>query len=256
MNEKITEQKILAMLEDGSSYSDIEAALGVSSKTISKVNKLRKEQESANDGTLEESYRDNFPENKEETTYFPVIRKHSYPDIRQKINCMEPRESGNYRQESKSQAEIHLEELRLRQDHEFRLQQFEWNKQKEEKELTLKELEIQQKQQALELEQNRTSEKYREYIFKLKNIASRCEPGIWDYDDMVDLYNEAEKLLRKAEKFFIIHGIEFENSLYKRILDAICESLDELTDRNEEEEEVEWEFDDQFDECMVLAEKL
>jgi uncharacterized phage-like protein YoqJ len=108
MNHSTIEQQIKEMLESGVSYSAIENTLGVSSKTIAKVNKLRKEQESTNEGTLKQHYSDNFPEEREETTFFPDNGKQSYPEMKNKFNHMETRESENYRQESKSEAEIRL----------------------------------------------------------------------------------------------------------------------------------------------------
>jgi len=256
MNNNSIEQQICNMLEDGASYSEIQASLGVSSKTIAKVSKNKKEPESNNGKVFHDEIPPYFPSESGEPAIYPASEKYFLNDEKMKTTPRFATESDNGNPESKYSIEMRLEELRLRQDHEYRLKQFEWNKEKEERELALKAQELRQKQDSLNLEHDKFNQKFKELHFRLKSLTNECEQGTWDYNDLISLNNRAEKLFDKSERFFAIHGIEFEKSLFRKILMNIINIVNDLTEENEGEDEVEWIFDEEFEEVLRSAQHL
>jgi len=249
--------QILSMLREGYSYANIESELGVSSKTIAKVNTIRKATERIESNDNKDFVPDSFQKQEDS---FPFQTNFSKKEDTNPEN-FQPESEGphqpfqkpdngkifnedNSSTQPKSEAEIELESLQINNKHELDLKQFGWKQEKEERELYLKEQDADIERQKLEAKRQenlkKIDEKRKRFLLRFKDLAGQCKEGEWDYNELYDLLDEANILYNETREFCYQKSIPFDNTEYEKILGGICDSLENALEDAEEGEEVFW----------------
>jgi len=253
------ELQILDRLRQGYSYADIESVLGVSSKTIAKVNVIRKATEST-ESTNNKDFRINSFQNPD--TSFPLKAIHNNDDDTtpgtftpeseepdqpfQNFNDGKKFPMENTPPERKSPEEIRLEEIREENKHELQVKELEWRKEKEERELSLQEQKADMERRKLEdikrERQKKIDVERRNFLMRFKDLAGQIRQGTWEYDDIEDLLSDAISLYNKSREFCHKHSIPFDDTEYEKILGEICDSLNKTVEEAKEDEQVNWDY--------------
>lgn len=241
------EEEILTMLQKGFSYSEIESELKVSSKTIAKVIAIKKAIESNYNKGLE-SFDNPLESDKFSDLSYPESNQ-AFQDFPSKqIQCHDERIGGTQREGNlqskepqnfgKSDEEIRLEQMKLEYDHELRMKEFEWKKEKEEFEQMICREELNLEREKLIQSLIKVEEEKKGYIFRFRDLMSQCEPGEYDVEELEDLLSEIEELHKETKKFCYQHSIPYDGTAYKSVMHDVYNSLKQVIDNVDEDVEV------------------
>jgi len=248
-----TEKQIIALLQQGLSYSQIQEKLQVSSKTVAAAKKAHfPTSESSTDVLSRHTFplQPNPPPliNISNTLESKVKKEqNSHLTNPQKHKTMNTEDEYYDDEDDVSASKLELEKYRLKLNHELELQKLQVAREEKEREYELREQEIQLKREEVELANRKAEDEKRSLLFRIKKVAESSEDGEYSNEDVEILLDEARKVLSESEHYCHIHEITFRNSVIHSLLLKIISTLQDFLDNYDEDNDTEeLEFDNAF----------
>lgn len=229
--------KIIGLLKEGWSYSQIQEELQVSSKTIAAARKAHFPIMESSTGVLSGDTFQLQPQPPPILNENP-FKQNQFKTINQKTKKMST-ENEYYEDDGEITSQLELEKYRLKLAHELEMEKIQVAREDKEREHNLRELEI-------EKEKRKGEEEKRSLLFRIKKVIDSCEDDEYSFEDAENLLEEARKVLSESEKYCFINQITFQGSVSHTLLSKVISTLTDFLDGMDEDDSDDLEFDSAF----------
>lgn len=241
-----TEIEIVALLNKGYSYSQIQEILQVSSKTIASTKKAHfPSRESSNDALSVDAFQlnPNPPPNKESSITNISNNKQPHNHL-STLKTNKPMNEDYDEEEDEddddSLSPQALKKYKMQLDHELELEKLRTTHEEKSREQSIREMEIQMKQDEIDLVRKKPEDDKRNLLYRIKKVLESCEDGNYNEEEVEIMVQEARKVLSESEQYCHMNGITFQGSdsqnMLNKALFAMDEFLEYYEEKNEEEE--------------------
>lgn len=246
MNE--TQALIIEMLNMGMSYSAIQEELNVSSKTIAAARKVhfptREITTDALSGNTFQKNPDPPPQSaSQNTTFEDTNRSNNNQTPKSNTPMTDYNEDYNEDDNEGPITKLGLEKFKLQLEHERELARIEASSEKDEREIRLRENELQYKRDELDAIQQRKSDEKRTLLFRTKELAEQCIDDKYSHEEIETLLDDAEEVLSESERYCFINQITYAGTESHTILSRMIETLSKLLESTDEDESGDLEFE-------------